>query len=82
MEITKKKTYMKRSLFFVACILASVMMQAQEKQNDYLPFVDRGKTWIVTRFTPGHDDIDEVEYYIPQDVEEVDGNGGIEKLFD
>ena len=41
--------------------------------SDYLPFVDRGKRWIVTRSTPGRDDIDEVEYYIPQYVEKVDG---------
>ena len=41
--------------------------------SDYLPFVDRGKRWIVTRATPGRDGIDEVEYSIPLDVEEVDG---------
>jgi hypothetical protein len=49
-----------------------VALSTQEKSN-YLPFVDRGKRWIVTRFTPGQDGIDEVEYYIPQDMEEVDG---------
>ncbi len=44
-----------------------------QDDSDYLPFVDRGKRWIVTRATPGRDGIDEVEYSIPLDVEEVDG---------
>ena len=50
------------------------LLQEPSKPNDdYLPFVDKGKRWIVTRATPGRDGIDEVEYSIPLDVEEVDG---------
>ena len=42
---------------------------------DYLPFVDGGKSWYVARSIPGQDAIDEVEYYIPQGIEEVNGDG-------
>ena len=50
------------------------LLQEPSKPNDdYLPFVDKGKRWIVTRATPGRDGIDEVEYSIPLDVEKVDG---------
>ena len=38
---------MKRTLLFMTCVLASVMMQAQEDPNDYLPFVELGKQWHV-----------------------------------
>ena len=38
---------MKRTLLFIGCVLASVMMQAQEDPNDYLPFVELGKQWHV-----------------------------------
>ena len=47
---------MKRTLLFIACVLASVTMYAQEEPNDYLPFVELGKTWNV-------DDICEIELY-------------------
>ena len=40
---------MKRTLIFMACILASVVMQAQEESNDYIPFVQNGKVWHVVR---------------------------------
>ena len=39
---------MKRTLLFMACVLASIMMHAQEKSNDYLPFVEIGKQWYVS----------------------------------
>ena len=40
---------MKRTLIFMACILASVVMQAQEESNDYIPFVQNNKVWHVVR---------------------------------
>ena len=40
---------MKRTLIFMACILASVVMQAQEESNDYIPFVQNDKVWHVVR---------------------------------
>lgn len=40
---------MKRTLFFIACMLASVMMQAQEASNSYIPFVNKAKKWQVVR---------------------------------
>ena len=39
---------MKRTLLFIACVLASVTMMAQDSQlPDYLPFVETGKQWHV-----------------------------------
>ena len=38
---------MKRTLFIITCVLASVMMWAQGESNDYLPFVELGKQWHV-----------------------------------
>ena len=38
---------MKRTLLFMTCVLASVMMYAQEESNDYIPFVELGKQWHV-----------------------------------
>ena len=38
---------MKRTLLLLTCVLASVMMWAQEDPNDYLPFVELGKQWHV-----------------------------------
>ena len=41
---------MKRTVLFIACVLASVTMQAQRSSYfDYLPFVEDGKKWNVTR---------------------------------
>ena len=65
---------MKRTLLLFACVLASFTVHAQESKDDYLPFVDGGKSWTVARSTPGHDDIDEVEYSISRSAEEVNGN--------
>ena len=47
---------MKRALLFIACVLASVTMHAQEEPNEYLPFVKKGKTWHVVRsdYNLGH----------------------------
>ena len=45
---------MKRTLLFIGCVLASVMMQAQEVPNDYIPFVELGKQWHVARLVSGH----------------------------
>ena len=37
---------MRRTLLFIACVLASVTMLAQNDENpDYLPFVELGKQW-------------------------------------
>ena len=38
---------MKRTLVFLACVLASITMQAQVDSNDYIPFVELGKQWHV-----------------------------------
>ena len=38
---------MKRILFFITCMMTSMMMFAQEGTNDYLPFVELGKKWHV-----------------------------------
>jgi len=40
---------MKRTLLFMACVLASLTMLAQSIQNDYIPFVEMGKQWHVVR---------------------------------
>lgn len=40
---------MRRTLFFMACLLTSITMQAQKNSNDYIPFVEKGKTWHVVR---------------------------------
>ena len=40
---------MRRTLFFMACLLASITMKAQKNSNDYIPFVEKGKTWHVVR---------------------------------
>ena len=38
---------MKRTLFIIACMLTSITMLAQEESNNYIPFVEAGKTWHV-----------------------------------
>jgi len=38
---------MKRTLFIIACMLTSMTMLAQEESNNYIPFVEAGKTWHV-----------------------------------
>ncbi len=40
---------MKRTLLLLMGVLASVAMQAQEESNDYIPFVENGKSWHVIR---------------------------------
>lgn len=41
---------MKRTLLFIACVLTSIMMSAQESSYfDYVPFVKDGKQWHVVR---------------------------------
>ena len=71
---------MKRAFLFMTCLVASLAMSAQGSDTyfDYIPFVKEGKVWHVARSTPGQVAIDEVEYYIPQgieEIEEVNGNG-------
>ena len=66
---------MKRTFLFMTYVLASVMMYAQEESNEYLPFVDAGKYWFVARSVPGQDAIDEVGYYIPLGMEEINSDG-------
>ena len=65
---------MKRTLLFMACMLSSIMMLAQQDSDSYVPFVDGGKSWIVARSTLLLDTFDEVEYCILQGIEE-DVNG-------
>ena len=38
---------MKRTLLFIACVLTSFTMMAQDETNEYLPFVEIGKQWHV-----------------------------------
>ena len=38
---------MKRTLFIIVCMLTSITMLAQEESNNYIPFVEAGKTWHV-----------------------------------
>jgi hypothetical protein len=50
---------MKRTLLFIACMLASLTMLAQQKQKDYIPFVEPGKSWHVVSnvtypYSPSH----------------------------
>ena len=41
---------MKRTLLFIACVLASLAMSAQKSSYfDYVPFVEEGKKWNVVR---------------------------------
>ena len=41
---------MKRTLLFIACVLATLAMSAQENSHyDYAPFVKEGKKWTVVR---------------------------------
>jgi len=44
---------MRRTLLFLACVLASLTMTAQENPKDYVPFVETGKQWQVVRTTMG-----------------------------
>ena len=43
---------MKRTLLFMTCVLASVMMYAQEESNEYRPLVVEGKHWTYDNFMP------------------------------
>ena len=43
---------MKRTLFFFACVLASISTLAQEGQNEYHPLVEEGKHWTYDNFMP------------------------------
>ncbi len=38
---------MKRTLLFLAFVLAAIMTKAQVELNDYIPFVKNGKEWVV-----------------------------------
>ena len=60
---------MKRTLLFIACVLASVTMSAQEETNDYFPFVELGKSWHVVSSTYFQKEIEEVEYSIEQRID-------------
>ena len=43
---------MKRTLLFIACVLASITMQAQGDSNGYRPIVEEGKHWTYENFLP------------------------------
>ena len=53
---------MKRTLLLITCVLASITMFAQEGAIDYLPFVEKLKSWEVVRTTLGQDKIDYISY--------------------
>ena len=64
---------MKRSLLFIACVLASITMQAQENPNDYIPFVEKGKTWQVVSSPIHYEHYYHFYTYWMNDEEEIDG---------
>ena len=43
---------MKRTLLFMACMLASITMQAQGKSKEYRPLVEEGKHWTYDNYMP------------------------------
>ena len=43
---------MRRTLLFIACVLTSLAMQAQENAGDYRPLVEEGKHWTYDNFMP------------------------------
>ena len=43
---------MKRTLLFIACVLTSLAMQAQENAGDYRPLVEEDKHWTYDNFMP------------------------------
>ena len=43
---------MKRTLLFIACVMASIVIQAQEDSNGYRPLVEEGKHWTYDNFMP------------------------------
>ena len=43
---------MKRTLLFIACVLASLVMLAQEDSYEYRPLVEKGKHWTYDNFMP------------------------------
>ena len=53
---------MKRTLLLITCVLATMTMFAQEGAIDYLPFVEKLKSWEVVRTTLGQDKIDYISY--------------------
>lgn len=58
---------MKRTLLFIACVLASLTMSAQESYTDYfdyLPFVQEGKRWNVFRSDADFDPCCYLEQYM------------------
>ena len=64
---------MKKSLLFIAFVLTSITMFAQEEQNDYLPFVELGKQWHVVSNPTNPYVPCSFERYEMYDKEEVDG---------
>lgn len=64
---------MKKTLLFIAFVLTSITMFAQEEQNDYLPFVELGKQWHVVSNPTNPYVPCSFERYEMYDKEEVDG---------
>ena len=64
---------MKKTLLFIAFVLTSITMFAQEEQNDYLPFVELGKQWHVVSNPTNPYVPCSFERYEMYDQEEVDG---------
>ena len=64
---------MKKTLLFIAFVLTSITMFAQEEQNDYLPFVELGKQWHVVSNPTNPYVPCSFERYEMYDEEELDG---------
>ena len=64
---------MKRTLFFITCVLTSITMLAQDEPSDYLPFVELGKQWHVVISSPNNPNYCRSEKYWM--YEEVERNG-------
>ncbi len=64
---------MKRTLLFIACVLASITMLAQEEPDDYIPFVEPGKTWHVESSPVTYKQYYHFLTYWMNETEEIDG---------
>ena len=60
---------MKRTLLFIAFVLGAFSMNAQEDRDDYLPFVEKGKTWNIVY--PDRNPIQQFDQYILRNEEVV-----------
>ena len=74
---------MKRTLLFMTCVLTSVVMYAQEESDDYIPFVELGKSLHVISVDDNPNYVCRSERYEMYKEEERDGKIYIQTyLFD